>query len=295
VFCSNVAVIGDQGLPIRTDAVAPGQLAGGYYASDMIFHAVTRYAPTLQASYAPSVASGAASATIQQSGFVVPHASFLERTTAGEIVRQLARFGLQDWAVWDDKTFWFHDRGARGRKWRARVEQTHLEETGPQAERLWNSVIVQYQDVDGTTVTAGPPGSGSSVVDGSLFDPDPDNPANKLGITRRALLTISTALPQQAIQLGRRFLEEQKLLDSSGRASIVGHIESDRGVLFPYWAVRAGDYISFTNASDTSYRRIVRTDKDSSTYTCSVDLDSPPEGLQSLLERLGAGLSDLSL
>jgi hypothetical protein len=49
------------------------------------------------------------------------------------------------------------------------------------------------------------------------------------------------------------------------------------------------------DANDSSYRRIVKTDKSRSDRSCSIDLDAPPEGLQSLLERLGVVLVPLGL
>lgn len=258
--------------------------AYGVWASDVVAHAVKRWAPELNVS----------TTSIGASGFIIPHLVFLEPTTAGEIVKQASRFGLQDWAVWDDRTFWWHDRGDNSRHWRTRVGPAQLEETGPTADRVYESVVVQYQDVDGSAKTAGPPGSGADTESSTLKDLDPDNPANKVGIVRRALLTgLGTSTPAGAVEIGRRFLEEQKLLDSSGRARIVGHVESNSGVTFPYWAPRAGDTVSFIDASDSSPRRIVRTDKDHSSRTCSIDLDAPPEGLQALLERLGVALVPL--
>jgi hypothetical protein len=72
-------------------------------------------------------------------------------------------------------------------------------------------------------------------------------------------------------------------------------VRDDRGIPHPAWRVRAGDQIAFTDAADTSYRRIVRADYDHASRTCSVDLDAPPEGLDALLERLGVVLIPLGL
>lgn len=279
-----LGVYGNHGRPLygpQTTTQAPGMLA-----SDIVAHSVIRWAPQLKASEGPS-------GSVRPSGFVVPQMAFPEPTSAGEIVKAASRFGLQDWAVWDNKTFWWHDRGAHGRKWRTRVGPAQLEETGPQVDRVWNSVMVQYQDVGGSTRVVGPPGSGANTEDPVLNDLDLENPANRAGIVRRALLTMGTSTPAGAIEIGRRFLEEQKLLDRSGRARLVGHVESDRGVLHPYWAVRAGDQITFVDSNDVSYRRVVRTEKDHASRTCSVDLDAPPDSLQALLERLGVGIVDL--
>jgi hypothetical protein len=162
-------------------------------------------------------------------------------------------------------------------------------------DRLWESVIVQYNDVDGSARTVGPPGSLADVESASLKDSDPENPANQLGIIRRNKLVMGTSTAAAATEVGRRFLEEQKLLDRSGRARIVGHITDDHGILHPYWRMRGGDLISFIDANDTSYRRIVKADHDGTSRTASLDLDAPPEGLDALLERLGVVLAPLGL
>lgn len=276
----NLTMYGNHGL------TGYGPDPNGLLASDIVAHVVGKFAPQL-------TATTGTNGSIQTSGFVVPHLVFMDRTTAGDMVKQTARFGLWDFAVWDNKTFWWHDRNARGRAWRTRIGPAQFEESGPSFERVWNSLLVQYQDVDGSTRTVGPPGSGSDTEDVALVDLDPENPANSAGVIRRTMLTMGVSTPAAATTAGQRFLQESKLLDRSGRARILGHIESDRGVVFPYWAVRAGDTISFIDAADSSPRRVIRTEKDHASRTCSVDLDAPPEGLQQLLERAGVGIVDL--
>jgi hypothetical protein len=274
------AVYGNHGLTLR--GTEPN---AGFYDGDIIGYALSEWCPHL--SYTDE--------SITSDTFIIPHLVFKEPTTAGEIIRQATRFHLRDWAVWEGPLFWLHDRGARGNRWRARVGPTQLEETGPQVDRLWNSIIVQYQDVDGSTRTVGPTGSGADTESAYLLDDDPENPANKAGIIRRDLLSMGITTSEGAIEVGRRFLEQTKQLDSSGRARIVGHVQDDKGVWHPYSHVRAGDQIAFIDASDTSYRRIVKTDKSRSDRSCSVDLDAPPEALQALLERLGVVLVPLGL
>ena len=257
----------------------------GFFDSDLIGYALTRWCPMLN--YTPD--------TLTPSGFVIPHFVYLDPTTVSELVRGATRFDLRDWAVWDDQTFWLHDRGARGRSWRANVGPAQLEETGPQVDRLWNGILVAYQDVDGTTRTVGPVGSGADTETSDLVDMDPENPANELGIRRWDMLTMGTSTPEGATKVGQRFLDESKVLDSSGRAVLVGHVRDDRGVLRPYSHIRSGDTIVFPDASDTSARRVVRTEKSRDERSCSVDIDSPPEGLQALLERLDVSLVSLGL
>jgi hypothetical protein len=279
----HLAVYGPHGL--RLHATRDNE-PDGLLASDIVAYVIPLGAPLLR--LAPD--------SIDPSTFAIPHSAMQGPTTVSEVVRDATKYGLQDWAVWNDRTFYWHPRGARGRAWRARVAPAQLEETGPQVDRLWESIVVSYQDPgDNVTRTVGPPGSGADLETPLLKDTDPDNPANQLGDPRRDLLQAGVATPDSAIELGRRFLQEQKQLDSSGRARIVGHVEDDHGVIHPYTHVHAGDTIAFVDASDPSPRRIVRADHDKASKTCSIDLDAPPEGLAALLERFGAALAPIGL
>jgi hypothetical protein len=282
-----IAVYADHGLTSYAtstdDTSAPGVLA-----SDIEAHALGQWAPHLKF-------TTGADGSITPSGFVVPHLVFYSPTTVGEIVKQAIRFELRDWAVWDDRTYYSNDRGARGRNWRARVGPAQLEETGPQVDRIWNAIMVAYRDVNGQTYIVGPPGSGADIEDSSLADGDSENPANQLGITRCDLLQMDVSTSEGAIETGARFLEEAKTLDTSGQARLVGWVEDDRGVLHAASKVRAGDWISFIDAADTNYRRIVREEYSDNDKTCTISLDSPPEGLQQLLERLNVVLVPLGI
>lgn len=279
---SKLAAYGNHNLTTKT--LATGE-PDGLRASDIVAYTVTKWAPALTVT----------ADSVQPSDLVIPHLVFTDHTTAAEIIRSVTRFELQDWAVWDNRVFYWHPRGARGRAWRTRVAPAQLEEMGPQIDRLYESVIVEYQDVDGSTKTVGPPGSGADIENTLLKDDDPLNPANQLGITRRALLQMGTSVASVAAEVGRRFLEEQKTLDGSGRIRIVGYIEDDRGVTHPYHAIRAGDTIAFMDASDSSPRRIVRVEHNEVERACSVHLDAPPDGLAALLERLQVALIPLGI
>jgi hypothetical protein len=106
---TNVAVYGNHGLTkVGTEPAA------GFYASQIIDHAVATWAPVL-------------SRSIDQTGFVIPHAAYLDFTTAAEIIRDANRFHLNDWAVWDNKTFHYYERGGRGRSWLSRVATAQLQ------------------------------------------------------------------------------------------------------------------------------------------------------------------------
>lgn len=279
-----VAVVGDHGLPLYGDPGAEGLLA-----SDIVAYALGRWAPLLNFTTGPN-------GTISPSGFVIPHITFPEPTTAKDMVTQAIRFGLPDWAVWDNRTFYLHPRGARGRKWRFRVGPDQLQETGQAMDRVWNGILVRYQDVDGTTKTVGPPGSAAEVHDAALLVTDPLNPANQAGIRRWDLLDMGkVSVAPTAIEVGRIFLEEANRLDRSGQAIAVGYAMDDRGIVRPASQIRAGDGAVFVDAADSSERRVVRVTYDHSTRTASMDLDAPPEGLDALQERLAVELVRLGI
>lgn len=287
IYWTCLAVYGRHGLTLQgTNSATSAQ---GVLASDVIANAVSRWAPAL------TVTTGT-DGSVTASAFVIPQLAFTDPTTTSEIITQANRFELRDWAVWENKTFWMYDAGQKGRKWRARVGPSRLSETGPQVSRLWNGVIVIYQDVTGITRTVGPTGSGANTTSSSLLDTDETNPANQLGIRRWTQLDMgTTSTPAAAIQVGQQFLTLTKALDGSGSAQLVGTVEDDRGIERPAWMVRAGDYISFVDAADTSYRKIVHASYDASTVTASIDLDAPPEGLDALLQRLQVVLVPLGL
>lgn len=283
-----IAVFGDHGL--TKQGTAPNQ---GFYASDVIADAISRWAPLLHY-------TTGSNGSIKPTSFVIPHLEFREPTTVAEIVKAANRFHIRDWAVWEGQngrpTFYYQDRGDGGREWRARVGPSQLEETGPQVDRVWNGVIVHYRDVDGSTRTVGPTNSGADTESSELTDEGPENPANELGIRKWTKLDMNTtSTPTGATEVGARFLAEARQLDRSGKATLVGHVEDSSGILRPYWQVRAGDTIRFVDSADPSPRRIVKTEKSADNRACTVDLDAPPEGMDALLERLGVVLVELGL
>lgn len=268
-------VLGDHGLTLRT---GPDGF-DGYCASDILAYAVPKWAPRLRVT----------SESIEETSYVISQLAIYEAGNLQALIDDVTKYGLEDYAVWDDRTFWLYQRGTVGKSWVARVGPSKLRQAGPSSERLWNAVTVRYRDVDGATRTVGPPGSGCDFEDVSLRDDDPENEANKLGITRMAppLDMGGVSVPGAALIVGGRFLEEARQLDQSGNAELVGTVFDDRGIEHPASAVRGGDTIRFVDARDPSPRRIVRASYSTDTLTATVDLDAPPEGMDAVLARLG--------
>jgi hypothetical protein len=298
VFWPVLAVYGCHGLTLHPESGTATE-APGLLASDVVGHALNHWAPELAFTMG-------AEGTIQPSSFIIPQLAFLEPTTVAEIIKQATRFELQDWAVWEGPRIYINERGARGKKWRARVGPATLQDAGPQIARLWNGVVVAYQDVTGKMRLVGPEvpgapagtsfaGAESGSENASLYDADPENPLNKQKIKKWALLKMGTSTQAGAIQVGAIFLREQSLLESSGSASLTGHVEDSSGVLWPAWMVRSGDQISFVDSRNPGYRRIVKTEYADTTKTRTIQLDQPPEAMQALLERLSVVLAPLGL
>ena len=286
VFWPTLAAYGTHGLTLYGtlgENEAPGVLA-----SDAVAYTLSRWAPKLNYTIGPE-------GSIRSADFVIPQLAFLEPTTAAEILKQASRFELLDWAVWEDRVFYMNPRGERGREWRARVGPAQLQQTGPQVSRLWNGVVVTYQDVTGVTRSVGPIGSGCNVESALLEDQDPENPLTEAGVPKWAPLRMGTSTAAGAEQVGKRFLEESKLLDTSGQATLVGPVEDSTGTLWPGWMVRAGDTIRFLDAADPSPRRIVHTSYDHGSRSNAIQLDQPPDGMQPLLERLSVVLVSLGV
>lgn len=281
VRISELAYFDNSGIPVQGAWPTMGVLA-----SDVIAYALARWAPLL------NFTTGAFG-SIRPSTFPIPHLEFKEQTTVEDIVAKSNRFELNEWAVWPGQfgpTFYMNPRGQReGRKrWRGRVGPTQLRETGQSMKRVFNGVLVQYQDVDGSTRVIGPPGSGCRLTSSRLVDADPLNPANQIpGLrkwTKISLKRVATNLGAE--EAGERFLEQTKLLDGSGEATLTGFVEDEYGAEWPYYYVKAGDLFDPIDSSTPGYRYIVSANRGRSTRSNAIALDAPPDSYEALLERL---------
>jgi hypothetical protein len=295
VFFTVVAVYGRHGLPTYwPPGYNPYQDAQGVLASDVMAYALQKWAPLIN--YSTGL-----NGSIQPSSFIIPHLVFPDRGTVADMQTSATSFELLDWAVWEGPQYYLNAKGARGNKWRTRIGAAALQETGPQIGRLWNGVMVSFTDVSGVTRTVGPPGSGANQEYAALIDPDPDNPSNQVFdpygrvLRRWAGLSAGTSDWSQAVAVGVEFLAEQKLLNTSGQATITGHVQNESGIWQPAYMMRAGDQLSVVDSSDPSYRRLVHTAYDDPTKANTLQLDQPPDGMQQLLERLQVSLVPFGL
>lgn len=257
----------------------------GFSAKQMLEYGVPNYAAplTINPEY------------MEDDGYVIPQAWYPD-SNMGDAVKDITKFGLYDWFVYFDELFQHRQPGSYGRFWKAYMGPSNLQEQGLDSERLWESIVVSYTDVDGTTRTVGPPGSGATVEDERLRITDPDHPAVRAELTRRDILDLQgIGTPETAIAVGVRFLQEASLLPRSGSATLTGYVLDNRGNMRPAAQVRSGDWISIVDASDTSYRKIVNKNYTHGSRGAEIDIDAPPSGLEALLERLQVELIPLGI
>ena len=278
----NLRVFGRHGLPVHGAWPAIGLLA-----SDIIAYALGRWAPTIHYTTGPH-------GTIRPTQFLIPHLVFKEPANVAEMIQRATRFELPEWGVWPGQhgpTFHLNRRGEReGRKrWRACASQVEFEDTGQQMDQVWNGVMVLGKATDGSTLFVGPTGCGLRYTSDRCLDEDPQNPANEAGIKRYAKIQMKgVATMAGMLETAEAFLEESKLLDGSGKATLTGYVEDEHGMEWPYYCVEAGDLIDLRRSSIPGYRYIVNASRTRSSRSVSIDIDAPPDNFEAMMERLYA-------
>jgi hypothetical protein len=275
-------VAGRHGLPLYGTWPEVGLLA-----SDVIAHALAKWAPGVRFSVGPF-------GSLRQSGFLIPHLVFKEPTTVQEMITAALKYELLEWSVKataQGPTFFLNPRGEReGRmKWRARVRPAKLTETGQQMDQVWNRCIVSFTGFDGVQHTVGPGGSAAQFGSNLCVDFDPLNPINEAGEDRTKHIALNDpATPEGGAEAAQRFLEQCKLLDGSGEATLTGYVEDEHGAEWPYYCVQEGDLIDFIDSSIPGYRYVVEATASRSSRSTNIKIDAPPDSFEALLERLGA-------
>lgn len=235
---------------------------------------------------------------IEDDGFVIPQAWYSDPGMLADVVKDLTKYGLYYWFVMNGKRFELRRPGTFGREWQAYAGPSEFKETGEDGSRLWDRLVVAYQDVSGRTITIGWPGSGADYETEALQITDPDHPAVKAGVVREDLLTLKGISDfNPALGAGERWLAEANELSHAGEAVLRGYIQDSATVFRPVSQVQPGDRLRFPDAgsSGTGYREIVAVSYDHDSRTAAVNLDAPPDAIEALLERYGATLSSLQL
>jgi hypothetical protein len=282
-FLTHLAIIANHGLELQ--GTWPNV---GFKAKQMLEYLIPRLASPLKVD--PGY--------MDDDEFIIQHAWYGERGPTSEIVHDVTKYGFYDWFCGrgKGKLFQYRKPGAYGRFWKSTLRESDLNEVGVDSQRLWRSIVVQFQDTDGSIRYVGPPGSGCEVESPLLEIHDPDHPAIRAERTRNDILDLrGIGSPAVAIEVGKRFLEEANLLNHAGSATLTGYVMDMHGVFWPAACVRSGDYISVTDSSDTSYRKIVGRKYGHDNRGAEIEIDAPPSGMEALLERLQSVLIPLGV
>lgn len=275
-------IVGDQGLALQGEWPKVG-----FTAKQMLEYAIPLYTYL-------SVDSEA----MEEEGVVIPQAWFSDPGNMATVVKELTKYELLDWFVKKGKVFQVRFPGTYGRRWQAYAGPSELKGAGEDGQRLWAEIVVRYQDVDGSTRTVGPPGSGANTESEALKITDPDHPAVKAGIPREDLLDLqSISTPERALEAGERWLALANELTNAGTATLRGYVMDDKGVYRPVSQVEAGDWIRFPDAGSngTGYRKITTDSYSHDSRQCDITLDAPDDAIPALLERFQAALIPLAL
>ena len=256
----------------------------GVKVSDVIGHIISTAAPLLRPT---DIADGEV---------VVPHLVFREATTPEDAILVANGFELYDWGCYGEDGrdfFWRHPTDYR-RRWRLRLDEgATIDLEGEQTETAYNGVIVRYTDVTGVPRSIGPPeASFVDAVDGRLADARPENPVNAAGIPRKwGILDVSfTTVTEAAILLGAKWMERTQIPSNRGSVSAPGMIRDDKGNWCPSWEMRAGDSVVVEDY-DATERRIVETGyTHNPERSISATLDSLPNRLDAIMERMSVSL-----
>jgi hypothetical protein len=286
-----LALYGETGVPLQSIA---GELPGIFF-HDVLAHILATGAPDLQYS-------------VRADGTIVPNINFVLPNfapTGGGPPREAIEKGnayfLNNWAVWDEKKFYWQPWDPDRLTWRANIAGgAKWSPVGRQSFSLVNGLEVVYTDITGSTRTAGPPASGCDHEDAALADTDPSNPYTKRGRRRWARLEVGfpLAYPTTAVQIGTVVLAESKMPQRSGTLVVqprgAGHIPAishpTMGAL-PVWAVRSGDFVELMDWPEPEPFRIIEAAYDGETKTLTAQLDSGAARLSAILERVGSRLT----
>jgi hypothetical protein len=283
----NLAVIGNHGLTVRGRSTTasnspPASDPGGFYASDMIADVISRACPKL------TYTTGA-DGSIEASVFAIPHAVFIDPTTADDVVSKINAYHLYDWGVYDDREFFWRQPTPDRLTWEARLsEGARIQLDGETAEQVFNGVLVQWSDPSGNQHTVGPSGSGADTEDDSLADTSVANPLNQHGLTRTRIISLSVATTEAgAIQIGARYLAEMTVPTRRGQMTLTGLVMHPTKGKRPVWEIRAGDYVRISDHPADVPRKIIETSYTHDSRQITLTLDNTALRVDALLERLG--------
>lgn len=275
LFAANPTVYGDHGLSVY------GPNPGGLYASDVMKYIAQRYCPLLNTD------------GVQQTTWPIPHLTFKELTDPYDAFTLLNAYHLWEIGVWENKTLTFGPSNRLDYDWEFRASDFggSLEQQGDTTQDLANGMLVEF-----TNVSTGVQETLTPEIYSDLIDTNPDNPANRHGISRWPKITLSQPTTvDSALQIGRAALLEYNAPKGPGTINVTGHVKDRAGHWQPGWKVRAGDTIAITDHPNDVPRLITETSWNQESKQLSVTVDSTAKRLDAILDRMSVALTAAGL
>jgi hypothetical protein len=253
-----------------------GAAPGGFTVSQMITNIAQRFAPKLDTS------------GIEETTFVVPHASFTSEVTAYNAFQTLNAYHRWEMGVFENRKLIYKPVDLSDYDWEVRQSDagTTVDLHGDDTENLCNGVVVRYTDLATGYETRLSPDDFPELRDDS-----PDNPANLHGDRLYQGLALSVPTTKEgAIQIGRVFLAEFNQPQATGSITIEGHIRDRAGHWQQGWKCRAGDRVTIADLANDAVRVIAETSWDHDRKQLTIAIDQPMKRLDAILARLGVAV-----
>lgn len=277
LFWTRTKVYGNHGLTLRGS-----EPDAGFYASDIITDVIQRCAPRLRIG------------SLADTGFVIPHAVYLDPVTAADVILDVNKYGLLDWFVWEDRTFSMVSPDPLTLTWNARAygadANAKVTAEGDDVVQLASSAYVFYEEpYTGRQKVYGPTGAEYCDNTSDYLLGGADDPYSLHGIDAPITLKLSfPASDNAALQIGRIWLAENNAPKRSGEIVISGMVDHPTEGPVPCWRMRAGDYIRLVDRNGDVARKIVSTSYSHQTRTVTCTLQAGPLfHLDSLMQRIG--------
>lgn len=258
-----------------------GPEPGGFYTTDILKDWLARTAPGI----------GWNADTIKESTRILHHCAFYDPTTGEAGVLEIAKLDQWPWGIYAQRNgppeplMFFKPWAEFGRTWYVREDEgAKLTDQGPQAEDLWQGVVVRFTDAAGVQRAAGPPGSGADFEFPELADTNPDNPLNAHGydgVWKDVDGGRLTSL--DARDLGVVALADLQQRETRGSCTVEGEVFDERGNAYPTAYVRAGDRMRVMTARDTSPRNIIKATYTDASVSVACDFDALPHREDAIL------------
>lgn len=279
VHVRNLTVYGSHGLTLR------GTDPSGVYASDVMQNVISRLCPKLNTS------------GVQPTTFAIPHLVFRDLTYPYDVMLEVNKYHLWDFAVWEDKTLYYQPVDLTDYDWEIRLDDHDYPATvslqGDSVQDLANGVVVQYTNVATGTQETLLPTDYTELQDASV-----DNPFTLHGYQSWKPYQVTVPTTQEAaLQLGRTALAEFNQPQAPGSITIGPHIRDRAGHPQQAWKVRAGQRVAITSSTSLSDRprMISEASYSHDDRKVTISLDGGVKRLDAVVDRLSVALQAAGL